>query len=184
MTLPDRPPPSLRGAVLGGTVGAVAIMATNQLAESLGLTELDLPRVLGLTFRNPGQEGVKPTGHAYYAAWGGLVVPGLYWLGLRKLGSVGGRAGLALGVVHYLLSGAILAVTTPRRPKCRRGKGRPMGGFVSGYGPLEWTANLGGHLAYGALIGAGADRRAARSLIRSLTAGCGRSGRGRSGSGC
>lgn len=149
---------TLGGAVLGGGLASAAILAANQLADRLGLTDLDLLRVLGLTFRDPGQDGVKPAGLAWYSLWGGLLVPTLYWLGFRLLGRAGARLGGAFGMVHYVASGALLAATTPRRPKQQAGQGRPMGAYVSRYGPLEWRANLAGHVLYGVIVGRVAAR--------------------------
>ena len=156
---PARRPLSLGGAVLGGTVAAAAIIAANQLADRLGLTDLDLLRVLGLTFRDPGQARVKPAGLAWYGLSGGVLVPALYWLGFRRLGRAGSRPGALFGIVHYVASGALLAATAPRHPKQPAGQGRPMGAFLSAYGPLEWSANLAGHLLYGASVGLGAAIR-------------------------
>ena len=151
-------PASLGGAVLGGTLGSAGIIAANQLAERLGLTDLDLLRVLGLTFRDPNESGVKPAGLAWYGATGGLLVPALYWLGFRLLGRAGTWPGGVFGIVHYIVSGALLAVTTPRRPKEVSGYGRPMGAFLAHYGRLEWLANLAGHVLYGIIVGRGAAR--------------------------
>ena len=153
-----RRPARLGGAVLGGALGSAAIVAVNQAADRLGLTNLDLLGILGLTFRDPEEDGVKPAGLAWYGLWGGLLVPTLYWLGFRQLGRAGARTGGAFGIVHYVASGALLAMTTPRRPKRVVGRGRPMGGFVSSYGPLEWLANLVGHVLYGAVVGRFAAR--------------------------
>lgn len=152
---PTRPSarPSLIGAILGGLAASGGILVANQAADRLGLTELDLLRVLGLTFREPDVDGVRSAGLAWYVTSGGLVVPLLYWLGFSLLGRVGGGAGVSLGLVHYVVSGCVLAMTHPQRPKRLRGKGRPMGGFVFAYGPLEWGANLAGHLVYGMLVG-------------------------------
>ena len=130
-----RRPARLGGAVLGGALGSAAIVAVNQAADRLGLTDLDLLRILGLTFRDPEDGGIKPAGLAWYGLWGGLLVPAMYWVGFRRLGRAGGRVGGVFGIVHYLASGTLLAATTPRRPKRVVGRGRPMGGFVSRYGP-------------------------------------------------
>jgi hypothetical protein len=48
----------------------------------------------------------------------------------------------------------LLTLTEPGVPRKADGEGRPMGGFLRHYGKLERTANLAGHLAYGALVGA------------------------------
>ena len=146
------------GAVRGGALASAAIVAVNRLAARLKPTDLDLLRVLGLTFRDPGEQGVKPAGLAWYLVSGGLLVPVLYWLGFRLLGRAGARPGGLFGLVHYVLSGALLAATTPRRPKDPVGQGRPMGGFLARYGPLEWLANLVGHVAYGSMLGRMAAR--------------------------
>jgi hypothetical protein len=159
MTGPACPPATLGGAILGGALAAGAIVLANQLADRLGLTDLDLLRVLGLTFRPPREAGVKPAGLAWYMLSGGVLVPTLYWLGFRLLGRAGAGVGLLFGLLHYVASGALLGATTPRRPKDPVGEGRPMGAFVSRYGPLEWSANLVGHLLYGAVLGRVARRR-------------------------
>ncbi len=148
-----RRPASFAGAVVGGALASAAIIGVNQLAARLRLTDLDLLRVLGLTFRDPSEDGVKPAGLAWYLFSGGLVVPTLYWVGFRLLGRAGAGPGSLFGLGHYVLSGTLLAATTPRRPKDPIGHGRPMGPFLSRYGPLEWLANLAGHLAYGTIVG-------------------------------
>lgn len=140
-------------AVLGGAIASTAILLANQAADRLGLTDLDLLRVLGLTFRDPNQAGIRPAGLVWFGLSGGLLVPSVYWLGFRLLGRSGAANGALFGAVHYVVSGAILAATTPRHPKRRVGHGRPLGGFVSRYGPLEWLANLTGHLLYGVAVG-------------------------------
>jgi hypothetical protein len=153
-----RRPATLAGAILGGVLASGLILLVNQLADRLGLTDLDLLRVLGLTFRSPRDEDVKPVGLAWYALSGGILVPTLYWLGFRLLGRGGAGVGLVFGGLHYVASGAILGATTPRRPKDPAGEGRPMGAFVTRYGRLEWLANLVGHAFYGALLGRVARR--------------------------
>ena len=154
---------SFTGALAGGLAASSIIVLANQVAERLGVTELDLPHVLGLSFLDPGQCGIKLAGSAWYFVTGGLVVPTLYWLGFRSLGTAGARRGLALGLVHYLASSLLLSVSEPARPKRRHGRGRPMGPLLSGYGALEQAVNLLGHLGYGALVGLAAARRGAWS---------------------
>ena len=154
---------TLGRTLLGGTLASAAILLVNQLADRVGLTDLDLLRVLGLTFRNPSDggvndDGVKPAGLVWYSVWGGVLVPALYWLGFRLLGRSGGRVGGLFGILHYVASGALLAATMPRHPKRRFGHGRPMGAFVARYGPLEWLANLAGHVLYGLVVGRVAAR--------------------------
>jgi hypothetical protein len=138
------------------------LLLANQGAGRLGMTDLDLSRVLGLSFREPGERKLKLAGAVWYFAAGGVLVPVLYWLGFRFLEVAGARWGLILGGVHYLASGLLLAVTEPRHPKCWQGRGRPMGPFLTSYGPLERSANLLGHLAYGTVVGIAADRRRAQ----------------------
>jgi hypothetical protein len=150
--------PSLRGALAGGAAASSAIIALDQLAHRLGLTDYDLPKILGLTFRDPGQPGLKLSGLAWYFLTGGLAIPAFYWLGFSAVRRADARIGLGLGALHWLLSGLLLAVTRPPRPKRARGEGRPMGGFLSKYGLLERSANIIGHLAYGAVVGAAASR--------------------------
>ncbi len=158
---------SIVGALLGGLAASSGILAVNQLANWLRLTDLDLPRVLGLTFRQTGEDQIKRAGLAWYVTSGSLLVPSVYYLGFRLLGRAGPGSGLALGVTHWLISGVLLAASRPRRPKRWLGKGRPMGSFVSEYGPLEWGANVAGHLAYGLAIGAASSRcEASREDVR------------------
>ena len=154
------PAPSLLGTILGGLGVSVGILAANRLAERLELSELDLPRVLGLTFRDPEQDRVQTTGLLWYFAWGGAVVPTLYWLGFRAPGRTGARAGFVLGIGHYLVSGAILGASHPDYPKQSRGPGRPMGLF-------DWCANLAGHIAYGLVVGWAAATAPIRGKRRS-----------------
>ncbi len=150
---PPHQPAVLSGAIRGGALASALILLVNQVADRLHLTDLDLLRVLGLTFRDPADRGVKPAGLIWYGVSGGLLAPSLYWLGLRLVGRSGALVGGLFGILHYVVSGAILAATTPRRPKRRFGRGRPMGAFVTSYGPLERLANLAGHMLYGAVVG-------------------------------
>jgi len=156
-------PRSFTGTVAGGLVASSVILLANQVAERLELTDLDLPPVLGLSFLDPDQHGIKLAGSVWYFFTGGLVVPTLYWLGFRLMGMAGARRGLAFGTVHYLASGMLLVVSEPRYPKRRRGRGRPMGPLLSRYGALEQAMNLLGHLGYGTLLGLTAARRGTRA---------------------
>jgi hypothetical protein len=157
---PPHHAPTLRGALIGGSTASAMIVAVNQLAHRLGLTDYDLPEILGLSFGHPGQRRVKPAGLSWYLLSGGLLVPTSYWLGFRLLGRAGAAAGLGLGIAHYIASGLLLGLTNPDRPKRRRGEGRPMGAFLSRYGLLEQAANIAGHLVYGLCVG----RAAAKEL--------------------
>jgi len=58
----------LLGTILGGLGVSVGILAANRLAERLELSELDFPRVLGLTFRDPEQDRVQTTGLLWHFA--------------------------------------------------------------------------------------------------------------------
>jgi len=156
-------PRSFTGTLAGGLVASSVILLANQVAERLGVTELDLPQVLGLSFLDSGQDGTKLAGSAWYFLTGGLVVPTLYWLGFRFLGMAGARRGLALGLVHHLASALLLRVSEPECPKRRHGRGRPMGPLLSRYGRLEQAMNLLGHLGYGTLAGLTAARRGMRA---------------------
>jgi len=156
-------PRSFTGALVGGLAASSALLLANKLAARFKLTDLDLPHVLGLSFLDPGQHGIKLAGSVWYFLTGGLVVPTLYWLGFRALGMAGARRGLALGLMHYLASALLLGVSEPECPKRRHGRGRPMGPLLSGYGALERTVNLLGHLGYGALVGLAAARRGVRA---------------------
>ena len=151
-------PPSLGGAAQGGLTASGVILALNQVAHAAGLTDYDLLQILGLSFREPGRPALKWLGLIWYVVTGGILVPTFYWLGFRWLGRAGGGPGACLGVAHYLGSGLLLAASDPRRPKRSAGEGRPMGAFLSGYGLLERTANVAGHLAYGFVVGAAAGR--------------------------
>ncbi len=153
-----RHPIRLIPTVLGGLLASAGLIAANQLAHAAGRTDLDLPRVLGLTFRQPGQAGIKPAGLAWYLVSGGCLVPLLYWLGLRGMGQSGPLPGLLLGTVHYLAASALLALTDPPRPKRSFGEGRPLGAFLRHYGAFERWSNLLAHLGYGVVVGTAAGR--------------------------
>jgi hypothetical protein len=155
-----RPTISLPRTILGGAIGSAALLTSNQAAHAAGITELDLGEVLGRSFRwaGSGARQRKAAGFAWYAASGGVLVPLLYWLGFRALGGASVPRGVALGLVHFIASGVLLALTDPRRPRKGQGEGRPMGGFLTRYGGLERVSNGVGHLAYGAIVGAAARR--------------------------
>ena len=61
----DAGPRSFTGALVGGLVASSGILLANQVAERLGVTELDLPHVPGLSFPDPGQYGIKLAGSAW-----------------------------------------------------------------------------------------------------------------------
>jgi hypothetical protein len=152
MAAARQPPARLMPTLLGGTAASAAILIADMLACRLGWTALDLPLVLGLTFRRAGSTGLATAGTAWYFLSGGLLVPMLYWLALRGLGRSGPGTGVLLGLAHLALASGLLALTEPRPPR-RWGRGRPMGALLSHYGWLERAANVLGHLAYGALVG-------------------------------
>jgi hypothetical protein len=138
--------------LLGGLAASAVILIANTAAHARGWTALDLPVVLGLTFRRPGQPGLAAAGTAWYFLSGGLLVPTLYWLALRGLGRSGPGSGAVLGLAHLALASGLLALSEPRPPK-GRGRGRPMGALLRHYGWLERAANVLGHLAYGVAVG-------------------------------
>jgi hypothetical protein len=57
--------PSLRGSLVGGAAASGAIIARDQVAHSLGWTDDDLRRILGLSVRDPGLPGLKLSGLAW-----------------------------------------------------------------------------------------------------------------------
>jgi hypothetical protein len=147
-----QPPARLLPTLLGGLVASAVILIGNTAAQARGWTALDLPFVLGLTFRRPGQPGLAAAGTAGYFLSGGVLVPSLYWLALRGLGRSGPGTGALLGLAHLAAASGLLALSEPRPPR-RRGRGRPMGALLRHYGWLERTANVLGHLGYGAVVG-------------------------------
>jgi hypothetical protein len=149
---PGQPPARLVPTLLGGSGASALILIANTAAHARGWTTLDLPVVLGLTFRRPGESGLVAAGTAWYFLTGGLLVPVLYWLALRGLRRSGAGSGALLGLVHLALASGLLALSEPRPPR-RPGRGRPMGALLRHYGWLERAANVLGHLAYGAAVG-------------------------------
>src|SRR5689334_5507872 len=99
--------------LLGGVAASAVILIANTLSRRLGWTALDLPVVLGLTFRRPGEPGLVTAGTAWYLLSGGVLVPTLYWLALRGLGRAGPGSGALLGLAHLVLASGLLAVTEP-----------------------------------------------------------------------
>ena len=152
----------LLSTLVGGVLASAGIIGANQLVHAVGRTDLDLLKVLGLTFRRAGQAGVKPAGLIWYLFTGGVVVPLLYWLGLRLMGRAGPMPGLLLGVVHYFGANALLALTDTEPSEAStdsRGEGRAMGAFLRHYGSLEQVTNVLAHLGYGMTVGIAAGRR-------------------------
>ena len=149
------------GTLAGGLVGTVVLTSSLQLAQSLGLTRMDLPLLLGTIF-STDRDRANVLGYAIHFA-NGLGFALLYAFVFFAVGSAGWLFGAGLGIVHALFAGGalinvLLPAVHPRMGTVYTDAEEapilePPGFMLRNYGPYSALANVVAHVVYGAIVG-------------------------------
>ncbi len=145
---------------LWGLVATVAMTAVLQGSQSMGLTRLSLPFLLGTAFTGVRSRASVAGFLAYML--GGWLFAGLYYAIMFNLGILAWWMGAVIGGVHALfLLVAVLPVLPYAHPRIANeyeGPGQmrrlePPGFMGLNYGHRTPLTTLAGHLLYGAILG-------------------------------
>lgn len=139
--------------VIAGLVGTLGLTITMLAGTALGLGRLNFPMLLGSMFAPPGPQALG-LGLPWHFLNGVLFAAAyaLVFAGLGMTRSAG--LGLALGLLHFLVGGLLLAQAGRVHPRIRQGHMPTPGAFGARYGPRVVLVLLAGHLAYGVMVGA------------------------------
>lgn len=146
-------------AVLGGVVGAVAMLAVIYGGKAMGMTTMDLLRTLGTMVAPDASKqtayGIGLMMHLMIGAAFGLVHAGI--LTALDPTSNGGATviGLMIGVVHGLVvTMALPMMLTMAHPLVRRGDVERPGVALSGFGAMTPVGVTMAHAMFGLVAGA------------------------------
>jgi hypothetical protein len=152
---------NLPSIALWGFVATLVLTTLTIAGQSLGLTRIDMPFILG-TIWTPDRDRAHVLGYGMHVANGWLfaVVYALYFENLHE-------ASLGLGAVMGFVQGLVVAIVIlpllpgvhPRMVSDFRGPEptrllEPPGILLKNYGRLTLPVTLAAHVAYGAVLGA------------------------------
>lgn len=149
------------GALAGGIVGTLVLTSLLRAASELSLTRIDLPFLLG-TAVTENRVHAKAIGYGIHVAFG-ILFALAYWAVFRVIDESGWLVGAALGLVHGVFAATTLVnvllplvhprMATPLTAADRSPLLEPPGFLMLNYGRATPAVTLGGHVAYGAIIG-------------------------------
>ena len=152
-------------SLAGAAVGTLVLSTALRLGSELQLTRMDLPFLVG-TMVTDDRERAKRIGWALHAAAGlgfGLVYAAIF----AATGVSGWAFGAALGLLHGLVAGTAVVETLVPFANRRIGSTataaaespllEPPGPLMLNYGRATPLVTAVAHVAYGALVGAGAS---------------------------
>jgi hypothetical protein len=152
---------SVWGALAGGLVGGVVVAVGLELFQSLGVTRIDFPLILGSALVE-NRDRARAAGFAVHLV-NGLLFSLVYAAIFAAVGRAGWLFGLVLGAVHAgLVGGPLMNVVLPAVHP-RMGKPwtdasespllEPPGFLLVNYGAMTMAVTTLLHLAYGAIVG-------------------------------
>lgn len=152
---------NLPGIALWGFVATIVLTTLTIAGQSLGLTRIDMPFILG-TIWTPDRDRARVYGYVTHLLNGWLVAVlyGLFFENLHAASlSLGALMGLVQGLVVGLVILPLLPGVHPRMVSDFRGPEptrllEPPGLLLRNYGKLTLLVTLAAHIAYGAVLGA------------------------------
>jgi hypothetical protein len=155
---------NLAGALAGGFIGTLVLTTGMRAATELRLARIDLPFLLG-TALTEDRSRARAIGYALHFV-AGLCFAGLYYLVFSAFDEAGWSLGALFGLVHGVFSGTalvnvLLPVVHPRMGTPFSGADstpflEPPGFMLLNYGRGTPLVMVVTHVAYGAIVGAGA----------------------------
>ncbi|MCO5171832.1 MAG: hypothetical protein M9894_36495 [Planctomycetes bacterium] len=148
-----------RTTLAAGACATAALTGATLASNAVGLTRLDLPRMLGTSLTGDGRLA-RALGWGLHA-FNGVSIASAYRTAWRRAGvAPGARQGALLGLVHGLVSLGYMAAAPRVHPRPAAAGLRPFA--PAAYGPAWIPAMVLGHVLYGAVLGgllAGGRRR-------------------------
>jgi uncharacterized membrane protein YagU involved in acid resistance len=140
-------------AVLAGIIATAVMTALMYLGKAMGMA-MDMPRMLGLMFVDPGSGAVAILGLVAHVMMG-IVFAIVYVLLFRALGiAPRWQWGAVFGAVHGVLAGMALGMMPALHPRMGNGEELPAPGlFGHNLGAAVPMAVVLLHVVFGAVVG-------------------------------
>jgi len=140
-------------AVLAGVVATVVMTALMNLGKVMGMS-MDMPRMLGLIFAEPGSGAVGAIGLVIHLMMG-IVLAIVYVLLFLTFGiAPGWQWGAAFGAIHGVVAGLALGMMPMLHPRMGNGQELPAPGvFGKNLGEMTPMAVILLHVVFGAVVG-------------------------------
>lgn len=152
---------AITSSLAGGFIGTLVLTTVARASGEFGLTRMDLPLLLG-TAVTENRRRAKAIGYVFHFLIG-LVFALLYGLFFAVIGWSSWWLGAALGVLHALFVGTVLAnvllpaihprIGTPETAANEIALLEPPGFLLLNYGRNTFLVTLAAHVAYGAILG-------------------------------
>lgn len=142
-------------AVVWGIVATVAFTVSSMVGKAAGMTEMDLPDLIGSVVAEPGTRASKALGAAVHHANGAiLAVAWAYGVALVDL-PANWWTGVVWGVILTAFAMLMMSTVGAVHPAIRRGEQDDPGLAATNFGRMTPAGSLVGHAVYGAVLGLG-----------------------------
>jgi hypothetical protein len=143
------------GAIVWGVVAAVAFALVAMMGQTVGMTRMDLPDLLGSLVAAPGAAASRGLGALVHLANGAVLA--VAWAYGTALGGLSANVwtALAWGAVLWVLALLMLSTIGSVHPAIRAGRQDDPGSGGVNFGPMTPVGVLVGHLVWGAVLGLG-----------------------------
>lgn len=152
---------AIASSLAGGFIGTLVLTTVARASGEFGLTRMDLPLLLG-TAVTENRRRAKAIGYVFHFLIG-LAFALLYGLFFAVIGWSSWWLGSALGVLHAVFAGTVLAnvllpaihprIGTPETAANEIALLEPPGFLLRNYGRNTFLVMLASHVAYGAILG-------------------------------
>jgi hypothetical protein len=141
--------------VWAGFVASILAACVFWLFRSFNATRFSPTTQLGcLVSREPDLPMTETVGFLLYLACGAVFIPPLYRAFMGALGGSTWAAGVVAGLLHGVLTAALLPWLARVDPCVRSGRVPPPGRFGLRWGTATPVAVVAGHMVYGGILGA------------------------------
>ena len=152
---------NLPSIILWGFAGTTTLTTLLMLAQTLGLTRIDIPFIVGTMFTS-NRDRAKVLGYVIHVlnGWWFAIAYAFFFQALgRATWWIGGMFGAIQGMTVATVIFPLLPGVHPRMVSDSRGPEptrllEPPGFFTTNYGRLTPAIIIAGHAVYGAIIGA------------------------------
>ncbi|MFQ5434035.1 MAG: DUF6789 family protein [Anaerolineae bacterium] len=141
---------NILGAIVAGIVGTIVMTMVMVMAPKMGMPKMDIVGMLGSMFNTKSN---RPMGMAMHGMMGVVfaIIYALLWN--AGIGTVSWLGGVVFGVVHWLVSGAMMGGMPMMHAGVKAGTVNAPGVYMTNNGgAMAFMGGLIGHVIFGLVV--------------------------------